>query len=73
MEKKVFWAGAISHCDVCRNPFEKVFYDAATRSGAWACMCPSCQENGPGRNQIGQGKGQKYELQEDGRWLKTAG
>lgn len=73
MQKQVFWAGVISHCDVCRTPFDKVFYDAKTVGGPWACMCPSCQTLGPGIGKTGLGIGQKYEKQEDGRWLKTEG
>lgn len=73
MQKQVFWVGVISHCDVCRTPFDKVFYDAKTVGGPWACMCPSCQTLGPGIGKTGQGLGQKYEKQEDGRWLKTEG
>lgn len=71
--KPVYWAGPISHCDVCRTPFEKVFYDAKTNGGPWACMCPSCQNLGPGLGKTGLGIGQKYELQSDGKWLKTEG
>jgi hypothetical protein len=60
-------------CDTCDTPIDKTFFDAATQYGPWACMCPSCQHLGPGLDRVGPGKGQKYEKQADGSWLKTAG
>lgn len=59
-------------CDTCFVPITDVFYDADTGRG-WACMCPSCQTLGPGLNRVGPGRGQKYEKQVDGKWLKTEG
>jgi hypothetical protein len=58
-------------CDVCSKPFETSFIDGATRGGPWANMCLRChREIGAG---IGQGQGQLYQRQTDGRWLKTEG
>lgn len=60
-------------CDTCDTPIVSKFYDAKTEMGPWACMCPSCQNLGPGLGQLGLGKGQEYTKQPDGKWLKTAG
>lgn len=67
-----------SFCETCNGPIHKRFYDAATkrpdgRSGPWACMCPSCFTLGPGFGKLGQGLGQEYTKQPDGKWLKTGG
>lgn len=61
-----------AECDTCSTPITTVFYDADTGRG-WACMCPSCQTLGPGLGRVGPGRGQKYEKQADGKWLKTEG
>ena len=65
-------------CETCDDPIHKKFYDAATkrpdgRSGPWACMCPTCFTLGPGFGKLGQGLGQEYTQQPDGKWLKTGG
>lgn len=68
------WMGPVpKKCDTCDTPIDGKFYDAATKMGAWACMCPSCHTLGPGRGLLGPGRGQKYEKQADGKWLKTEG
>lgn len=73
-DRKVYWlSGVPAKCDTCKTPITNVFYDAKTDMGPWACMCPSCQTLGPGLGQVGLGKGQKYEKQPDGRFLKTEG
>lgn len=47
------------------------FYDGRTKMGPWANMCPRCFKRfGSG---LGTGRGQRYTLQADGRWLKTGG
>ena len=65
-----FWAGSAPiECDVCRRPILVVFIDGATKSGPWANMDPACHQRiGVG---LGIGKGQRYEMQPDGRWLNT--
>lgn len=61
-------------CDTCGQPIVKVFYDARTKRGPWACMCEKCQKEGPGVNQVGTGIGQEYtEDEASGYWVKTAG
>lgn len=79
-EKPKYWMGTVP--DVCdlstpedlpgyHDPVDKVFVDGKTRIGPWANMCMKChRRDGFG---LGLGKGQKYEKQEDGKWLKTAG
>ncbi len=70
-EKK--WIGSVPVlCDTCKTPIRNKFYDAATRLGCWAIMCPSCQEFGPGLARLGSGRGQEYTLT-SGQWPKTGG
>lgn len=58
-------------CDLCKQPLTHRFYDAAMKGGPWANMCPFCySQHGVG---TGTGKGQVYEKQEDGNWLKVGG
>lgn len=68
------WMGQVPEkCDTCGTPIDGKFYDAATKMGAWACMCPSCHALGPGRGLLGPGKGQEYTRRADGKYEKTAG
>lgn len=61
-------------CETCGGPIAKVFYDAKTNRGPWACMCTTCQKNGPGLNKLGLGFGQEYtQSLITGQWLKTGG
>jgi hypothetical protein len=63
-------------CDTCDTPITNKFYDAKTKMGPWACMCPTCQVLGPGINKVGLGLGQEYtKTKVDGKiiWKKTAG
>jgi hypothetical protein len=54
------------------EPYEDVMIDGKTKMGPWANMTPkSWTTYGIGR--LGQGYGQKYEKQKDGRWLKVEG
>jgi hypothetical protein len=70
----VYWISPPpTKCDTCDASIARVFFDARTSYGPCACMCPTCQAFGPGLNRLGPGLGQKFELQPDGRWLKTAG
>lgn len=75
-----YWLGDVpEQCDLklgferhgAHSSIGKVFVDGRTRGGPWAIMCENChQTQGVG---LGQDYGQKYEKQEDGKWLKTAG
>lgn len=61
-------------CDTCGQPIHKVFYDAKTNRGPWACMCVKCFKSGPGIAKLGTGLGQEYtEDKKTGFWLKTGG
>lgn len=66
-----YWIGAIENCDLCHKPIKDVFIDGSTLYGPWATMCKHCF-NVRGRG-VGTGKGQMYELQPDGQWLKIQG
>lgn len=71
MAKSVYWDGTPpTDCQICETPFEDKFFDAATRLGPWGQICPSCMDTfGYG---TGKGKGQEYQKQADGSWLKVA-
>lgn len=70
-EKEVFWSGSAQRCDFCKNELTAEFLDGRTHIGSWAIMCPSCAvKHGVG---IGQGRGQVYQKQPDGRWKKVRG
>jgi len=72
--KIVIWLGRFPlKCDTCSADIKDTFFDAATKFGPWANMCPTCQTLGPGLNQVGPGKGQKYVKQEDGKFHKVEG
>lgn len=66
-----YWCGEPDPCDGCNKPFEKRFTDGRTRSGQWGNMCPVCAMN-HGMS-LGEGRGQQYDKQPDGRWMKTGG
>jgi hypothetical protein len=72
MNKPRYWAStAPAICDICERPITDKFVDGATLVGPWGHMCPSCHARmGCG---IGVGRGQQYEKQPDGKWLKTGG
>ena len=63
------WIGDLSQgCDICKRPFGRFMYDAKTTFGPWANLDEACFVlHGMG---MGQGRGQKYEKQEDGSYLK---
>ena len=68
-----YWLGAEpTHCEISGARIEAVFYDAKMPSESWwAIMVPATFKVRGCRT--GAGHGQRYEKQEDGRWLKTAG
>jgi len=70
-KRKVYWHGFIDTCDICRGGITTQFVDGKTMYGPWGILCLSChKEKGLG---LGTGRGQRYVLQEDGRWLKVEG
>jgi hypothetical protein len=74
MKTQKFWTGsAPHHCDICGEILSTAFVDGKWQGRAWANMCVECHGGSQGGGQLGLGIGQKYEKQEDGRWLKTGG
>lgn len=70
--KPHYWMGPPpTNCDVSKKPIVDVFIDGATTLGAWGFLLPEVHAR-VGRG-LGTGRGQKYEKQADGRWLKTEG
>jgi len=64
------WYGA-HKCDLCAKKNLTELYDAKTRFGFWATLCPECfTANGLG---IGPGRGQHYKRGVDGHLYKVAG
>lgn len=68
-----YWLGSpIGERDDFGAPYKDVMIDGKTKQGPWACMTEeSWKEHGLGL--LGTGLGQKYQRQEDGRWLKVEG
>lgn len=67
----VYWTGpAPTHCDIDRSQkITTVFIDGKTKMGPWGNMSPKSHARyGVG---LGTGRGQKFEKQEDGRFLKV--
>lgn len=71
MSKPIYWCGQLANaCQISQRPYNGVMYDASTRYG-WANICQETfDELGC---KLGTGLGQKYVLQDDGRWLKVEG
>jgi len=66
-----YWEGnPITDCEICGGAITIFFVDGKTKSGPWGVMCLGCHKiHGVG---LGTGKGQQYEKQMSGRWLKVA-
>jgi hypothetical protein len=64
-----YWHGKVEDIDDMGVPIEDTFIDGATIYGPWAIMAPGSHKI-IGRG-LGNGRGQKYERQSDGRWLKV--
>lgn len=61
-----------SRCDLCDRRLLFLMYDALVPLyGTWGNICSHCFTLHSCK--LGTGKGHKYELQEDGRWMKIAG
>jgi len=68
--EKIYWLGA-HHCDVCRKMNPPELYNCRTNLGVWGMLCKECFNIlGVG---LGIGKGQRYERQEDGKYLQVEG
>ena len=76
MSEAKYWVGTPpAKCQICELPLTKRFHrfhDARVKAfNCWANICDGCHEvYGFGH---GTGIGQQYEVQPDGRWLKTKG
>ena len=67
----VFWTAPVGGFDDFDFPIRDVIIDGKTTQGPWAIMTPeSFKIYGRG---LGLGRGQKYQKQADGRWLKIEG
>jgi len=74
--KQIYWLSPLGRFDDFDDPYDLsvggVMYDAKTKMGPWANMTEkSFCEHGVGK--LGTGLGQKYEMQENGKWMKVAG
>ena len=67
-----FWQGdEPKTCDCCKKAIVDSFIDGKTIYGSWAVMDTGCHKKlGMG---LGIGKGQQYDRQQDGRWMKVEG
>lgn len=71
-EGQVYWQSPVLEQDDFGQPITDSFYDAKTVYGPWATMSPlSFETHGDGR--LGTGRGQRYQRQPDGRYLKVEG
>ena len=66
-ERGRYWRGDVPSIDDFNQRIFTVFYDAPTWQGPWAIMAPGSWA------EYGAARGQRYELQPDGRWMKTHG
>lgn len=73
MSEPVYWLSPLGGFDDFGRPYKKVMYDAKTKQSCWANMTEESYLEHRYYNTLGLGKGQKYELQDDGKWLKVAG
>ena len=65
------WHGMVKEEDDFGAPITTTFVDGATKRGPWAIMSPASHVlHGVG---LGTGRGQKYEKQDKGVWLKVEG
>jgi hypothetical protein len=70
---KKYWMGTRpGKTDDFGDPIESSFVDGKTRSGPWAIMSPRSWRR-YGVDHLGLGRGQRYEKQDDGKWLKVEG
>lgn len=69
--KPKYWTGSPPDEDDFGQKISDVFYDAKSKLGPWGFMNPETFKfYGVG---VGSGRGQRYEKQLDGKWLKTEG
>jgi len=74
MPNPIHWVGPVGNCDLCCKPLSSQldFYDAIVpAAGAWGKLCHYCF--GECGAKLGTGKGQKFQRQNDGTFLKVEG
>lgn len=61
-----------TECQLCNKPITDAVVDGQVKEvSSWAYMCSECHEkHGVG---LGMGKGQRYEKQPDGSFVKVGG
>ncbi len=64
-----YWIGEVPPEDDFGHPITDCFVDGKTNKGPWALMAYPHTHSALGIG-LGTGRGQLYEKQEDGRWLK---
>lgn len=69
--RPVYWCGEVDVCDVCGRKFLGTMYDASVPGVAWGNLCQRCFDDYG--CSLGIGRGQRYDVQLDGRWLKVGG
>lgn len=68
----VQWLSKVpERCDICDVDIVDIFVDGSTIYGPWANMCQSCHIR-IGRG-LGTDKGQKFQKQSDGSFVKVEG
>jgi len=71
MMTRKYYVSPLTACDWCGESLEDTMYDVSVPpEGRWGCLCHDCFTS-TGCS-LGIGRGQKYELQGDGGWLKTS-
>ena len=68
----VYWISPLGPKDDFDDTFGEVMYDGKTVYGPWANMTEASWKR-YGIGKLGLGRGQKYQKQPDGRWLKVEG
>ena len=74
MAKEIYWSSPNPKCDIGLDEHAlngRLFDARLPRYGQWGLLCLNCAKREGIR--LGQGQGQEYALQSDGRWLKVAG
>jgi len=73
----MFYIPTPERCDNCGLSFKKAhgtpMFDAATKRGPWGCFCEDCYKQVRKFDDLGVGKGQRYERRDDGRFWITEG